>query len=96
MGAHTTWVACFYRYSRRSMVKMRRSANMLPLEGGNMPPVAEIGQWRLTRLFCLTARLGWHGHVCLLQKLLGYYANLPHRIHVSQHTFAVDKEDRRK
>ena len=50
MGGQTTWVACFYRYSGRSMARTLRSANMLPLEGGNMPPEGEIGEswlnWR--------------------------------------------------
>ena len=50
MGAQTTWVACFYRYSGKSMARTLRWANMLPLEGGNMPPEREIGEswldWR--------------------------------------------------
>ena len=48
MCAQTTWMACFYLHPKRSVARTRQSANMLPLEGGNMPPGAEIGQWRLT------------------------------------------------
>src|ERR1035437_4372779 len=48
------------------------------------------------RLFCLAGRLGWQGGVWRLEELLGEDANLPAGIHVSQHTLAVDQEDRRK